>query len=189
MPGTSDVRKWFASAKFNWAALVQFAGTIGTAIGGFVYYPQFANSEVQQHTWKNLGMFVVIVICGLVFLLSREASHTQLILWRIATVALLLGGILIFFEYQGTLARNTCDNYVIGSELTAKGLDYTAKNAKLGCHDLIADFAGVTTDIWTLDSIQAARNRIAGLYLLCVTLFSCCMLCLIASIQISQSSA
>jgi len=81
---------------------------------------------------------------------------------------------------------SSCDNYVVGSELTAKERSYTAKNPTFGCSSLIADFVGVTTDIWTLDSIQSARSKIAGFYLGCVTLFACCMLCLIASLRIAQ---
>lgn len=185
----TEVQRWLASAKSNWTALGQFATTIGTVIGGFACYPQFANGEIQKHSWKNLGMFVVVAVCGLVFLMSRKASHAQLKLWMGASVVLLLGGVLIFFKYQEVLARNTCDNYIVGSELTMKGRDYTAKHPTLGCSDLIADFIGVTTDIWTLDSIQSARTRVAVFYLGCVTLFASCLLCLIASIQIAQSSA
>jgi uncharacterized membrane protein len=135
-----------------------------------------------------------VIALGLAFIAAQKWKVRQhLTRWAAVAALFLLAALASFFGYQHLLFYETCDynsgRVVIGTAYTPHGSRYHHDNPSLGCHELLNDFAGSATDIWTEDSINRNRMLLAGSYLLALPLCVMCMIAIVQAVQLSQPNA
>ncbi len=188
MVDRSENKKWLQQARKSWLVLAQGGLWIGAMVGGFLLPPPIGVLGGDEKIWLRFGQFVIAMVLGLVFFVARRWKlRRHALRWWGGAVVFLAIGVAAFFRYQQlTLAwtsRYLGQRMVVGSVYTPQGLSYTKKNPGISGDDLIFDFAGVTEDIWTRESIDRRRLLLAATYVSCLPLFT---LCLISVVQASQ---
>lgn len=194
MTTRSDSQRWLQQARKNWLVLSQGALWLAGILGSFILPPPVGVSDSDGKIWLRLGQFIVAVVLGLVFFAGRRWGRKRhaLAWWGLATVFLAIA-VAAFFRYQQlTLAWTTQyagDRIVIGSDYTPQGIAYTKQNPNLSTEDLVFDFAGRTSDIWTRESINHRRVTLAAIYVSCLPLFTICLIAVVQAIQCGGQSA
>jgi hypothetical protein len=174
-------------ARKGWLVLAQGALWLGGILGGFLLPPPVGILASEEKLWLRLGQFIVAVVLGLVFFASRRWHQARHALWwsGVALLSLALA-LAMFFRYQQlTLAWTATyagQKVVAGSVLTPAGQAELRENPGLSSDDLIMDFAGRTTDIWTPDSINHRRLVLAASYVSCLPLFTVCLIAVVQAI-------
>ena len=177
--------------KSSWAVLSQVAVWVVGIIGGFVLPPPIGLSHEDEKIWQRLGVFVVTVLVGLLFIAARrwnKAKHFRA--WAVAAGACLLLAVVAFLGYQALLSSRTCayesQRLVIGNVYTQQGRAYAEKNPGISCHDLLDDFAGKADDVWTTDSINSNRLTMAEVYITCLPLFAICLMSILQAVSLAR---
>jgi hypothetical protein len=96
-----------------------------------------------------------------------------------------------FFWYQRLLNSWTCKYYeqsrIVGSEPTnPHGVEYFRDNPGASCEDALKEHAGKAEDVWTKASIDSRQIILAGIYILCVPLFTICIIGVLQTIHIIE---
>jgi hypothetical protein len=174
-------------ARKGWLVLAQGALWVCGILGGFLLPPPVGILASEEKVWLRLGQFVVAVVLGLVFFASRRWNQARHALWWSGAALLVLAlALAMFFRYQQlTLAWTATyagQKVVAGSVLTPAGQAELRENPGLSSDDLIMDFAGRTTDIWTSDSINHRRLVLAASYVSCLPLFTVCLIAVVQAI-------
>lgn len=175
---------WFDQAQKNWTFLAQGAVWIMGIVGGFLLPPPIGADDPQSRTWVKFAQFVVAASFGLVLMLARRwnrREHAKA--WWLAAILFLAVSIVAFFAYEHLTNTLTC-NYrggqvIMGSEYTPSAQDEVTNNPQIPCAELMADFAGEIEDVWTKKSINFSRLELAATYILCMPLFTVCIMSLV----------
>lgn len=188
MAARSENKKWWREARKSWLGLAQGGLWIGGILGGFLLPPPVGVSAEDEKVWLRLGQFIIAVVLGLVFFAARRWSQPRhALVWGAGALVFLAMAVGVFFRYQQLMLAWTGlydeKKIVIGSVYTAQGLSYTQKNPKISCDELIFDFAGVTENIWTRESINRRRLILAATYVSCLPLFTICLIAVVQAIQ------
>jgi len=193
MPARSENQAWLQQTRKNWLVLTQGALWLAGILGGFLLPPPVGVSVGDEKIWLRLGQFIVAVVLGLVFFAARRWNKPgHALAWGGVALIFLAVAIAAFFRYQHLTLAWTADyvgeKVVIGSNYTPQGSSYTEKHPKISTEDLIFDFAGKTTDIWTRESINRRRLVLAATYVSCLPLFTVCLIAVVQAIQCGGSS-
>ncbi len=191
MTHTEPQRGWPKKLKGSWALLSQVAVWVVGIIGGFVLPPPIGLSREDEKIWQRLGVFVVTVLVGLLFIAARRWNKSRHFRgWAIAAGVWLLLAVVAFLGYQALLSSRTCaygsQRLVIGNVYTPQGRAYAQKNSGISCHDLLEDFAGKADDIWTTDSINSSRMTMAEIYITCLPLFAICLMSILQAVSLAR---
>lgn len=149
-------------------SLSQFATFVMTAFGGF--YTRIAPPQDSLRFWPGYASLVA----GIVFIIITNIKHDKarfVILW-ISVLLALAFPTLYYMKYQSLTAAYGGSQVICGTVYTAKGADYTSKHPEKTKEEIIKDFAGQTAEIWTEDSISAARLILGLSYSVAVAFLS-----------------
>ena len=179
-------------ARKGWLVLAQGALWLCGILGGFLLPPPVGILASEEKLWLRLGQFIIAVVLGLVLFASRRWHEARHALWWSGVAVLSLGlALAVFFRYQQLTLAWTA-NYagqkvVAGSVLTPAGQAYLQANPGISSDDLIMDFAGRTSDIWTADSINHRRLGLAAAYVSCLPLFTVCLIAVVQALACGVS--
>ena len=193
MARTGD-RVWLQQARKGWLVLAQGALWLAGILGGFLLPPPVGILASDEKTWLRLGQFIMAVVLGLLFFVSRRWRQPRHALWWSGTALLFLAAaVAMFFRYQQLTLAWTA-NYagqrtVIGSVLTPLGQADTLRNPGISCDELIMDFAGKTEDVWTRNSINHRRLILAATYISCLPLFTICLIAVVQAVACGAQGA
>lgn len=139
-------------------------GSVPLTIGGY-FYLRIAPPQDALKFWPGYASLVAI----LAFILVRNAKQRvrSVILWISIAVAMVLPAC-YYVEYQRLTADYGQSRMICGTVYTIKGADYVSRNPGKTREELIEDFAGKTAEIWTENSLTAARVTLGLLYLVAV---------------------
>ena len=187
MAARSSDKEWLGQARKGWLVLAQGALWVAGILGSFLLPPPVGISASEEKVWLRLGQFIIAVVLGLVFLASRRWHQPRHALWWSGGAVVFLAlALAAFFRYQQlTLAWTASyagQKVVVGSVLTPSGQADMQKNPGISLEDLVMDFAGETDAIWTPDSINHRRLVLAGVYVLCLPLFTICLIAVVQAI-------
>jgi len=189
----SETSKWFEQSKKNWGVLAQTAAWVLGIIGSFLLPPPVGITQQSEKLWLRLAQFVIICVVGLMFIAARRWNRKEHIRrWWISAALILVLAILSFFGYQKLLNKWTCKHYqqakIVGSEssLTPHGIEYFRDNPGASCEDALKEHAGKAEDVWTKASIDSRQITLAGIYILCVPLFTICIIAVLQTIHIIE---
>ena len=190
MKSRSETSRWLQSARKSWLTLTQGALWVGGTLGTFLLAPPAGVSAADEKIWLHVGQFIMAVVLGLVILAARRWHQPQHSLrWGAVALFSLAIAVTAFFGYQ-QLTQVWTATYdqgrtVVGAEFTQQGRAYAEANPKISTDELVFDFSGNTEEIWTRESIHRRRLMLAATYVICLPLFT---ICLIAVVQATQSS-
>ena len=189
----SETSKWFEQSKKSWGLLAQTAAWILGIIGGFLLPPPIGITQQSEKLWLRLAQFIIICVVGLMFIATRRWNKkTHILMWWLSAALVLMLAIVSFFGYQKLLNSWTCKFYqearIVGpqSELTPHGIEYFHDNSGASCEDALREHAGKAEDVWTKASIDSRQITLAGIYILCVPLFTICIISLLQTIHIIE---
>jgi hypothetical protein len=190
MKSRSENSRWLQSARKSWLTLTHGALWVGGILGNFLLPPPVGVSAADEKIWLRLGQFIVAVVLGLVILAARRWNQPRHSLrWGAVALLALVIAVIAFFRYQqltlAWTANYAGDKVVVGAEFTKQGRVYAEENPKISTDELVFDFKGKTGDVWTQQSIDRRRLILAATYVICLPLFT---ICLIAVVQATQSS-
>lgn len=183
MPNNNSRANWIEQAQKHWGAVAQGGTWVLGIVGGFLLPPPLGTDD--NHVWLKLAEFVAAVSVGLLFLPSRrwgKKKHAKW-WWLVAALSLVIS-IVSFFGYQRLTYSSTCvtvdgARVVIGKDYTPHGTEYIHDNPGISCTDLIDQHVGVVEDVWTKQSIDSARLKLAATYIACLPLFTLCIMSLV----------
>lgn len=186
MAENNSTAKWFEQVKKIWGPLAQAGTWVAGIIGGFLLPPPIGAED--NKLWLRFAQFVITIVVGLLVLPGRKwnrKKHAKW--WWMVTAICLVAAVASFFAYQRLTYSSTCqtldgDVVVIGHEYTPHGADYVRENPGISCTDLIDQHIGKTEDVWTKQSIDSARLKLAVTYIACIPLFTICIMALIQAI-------
>jgi hypothetical protein len=172
----------------NWNVLVQVATWLSSLIAGFLLPPPVGSVQGDGGALFKFAQFVVTVFVGLMaipILKWRQRADTWV--WWTVALATLLGGIAAFFSYS-SLTDSWTEWYanrqvVIGSELNEDAQEYAQEyrkenpeHKKPSPAQLLLDFPGGPENVWTKSSIDRRRHALGAIYVLCMPLFTLCVI-------------
>lgn len=188
MAAAISIGQWLKRSERSWGTLAQGAVWIMGVVGSFLLPPPLGVESAEDKTWLHFGQFVAAVCIGLIFFgvfRWNRTCHARW-WWLTALLALLLAGA-AFFRYQQLTylwtARYVDQKVVVGSEYTQAGRAYLEKNPGLSRDDLLFDFTGRAEDVWTRESIDRRRLKLAALYVASLPLFTLCVIAVVQSLQ------
>lgn len=139
-------------------------------------------------TFAALASSAVVALAAIPLVRTRGASQ-RLVWTSVAVLALAIGIGAFALNSAATgacTARYDGRRVVIGTERTPLGQRYAAENPGLSSDELLFDSAGVADRMWTSDSIERCRTRLATTYVIWVP---CLVVCLLAVLQSWPTSA
>ena len=150
--------------------------------------PPVGASPGDEKIWLRLAQFVITVVIGLIFIAAqkwRQKHHAKW--WWTFSLGCLVFAVSAFFCYQRFMDAWTV-NYagqrvVIGSVFTAHGKKYAEQNPSLSRYWLLMDAAGAPEDLWTRESINRRRLVLGATYILCLPLFTICLIAIVQAIR------
>src|SRR6185503_2772757 len=83
--------------------------------------------------------------------------RVQKLIIGISIALAVIGPIFYVWRYQDLTAKYASSRVICGTELTQRASEYKSQNPGISNGQLIFDFGGVTTDVWTESSINRAR--------------------------------
>jgi amino acid transporter len=188
----SEVSNWFQQSKKKWGVLAQTAVWVLGIIGSFLLPPPVGITQQSEKLWLRLAQFIIICVVGLMFIAARRWNRNKHILkWWVSSALILAVAIFSFFWYQRLLNSWTCKYYeqsrIVGSEPTnPHGVEYFRDNPGASCEDALKEHAGKAEDVWTKASIDSRQIILAGIYILCVPLFTICIIAVLQTIHIIE---
>jgi hypothetical protein len=188
MRSRGENQRWLEQTKKNWSVLTQAAVWVLSVIGGFLLPPPVGTSQGDAKVWLRLAQFVITIVIGLIFIAAqkwRQKRHAKW--WWAFSLGFLVLAVSAFFGYQQFMYAWTC-NYagqrvVAGSVYTSHGKKYTDLNPSLSRDELLMEHAGLPEDLWTRESINRRRLALAATYILCLPLFTICLIAIVQSIR------
>ena len=188
MTSRAENQPWLAQSRKNWSVLTQAAVWVLGVIGGFLLPPPVGASPGDEKIWLRLAQFVITIVIGLIFIAAqkwRQKRHAKW--WWAFSLGFLVLAVSAFFGYQQLMYART-GNYagqrvVVGSAYTAHGKKYAEQNPSLSRDELLMQHAGVAEDFWTRESISRRRLVLAATYILCLPLFTICLIAIVQAIR------
>jgi hypothetical protein len=193
MPAIASNPQWLKRVGKSWLVLAQGALWLGGILGTFLLAPPVGGLSTEAKIWLRLGQFIMAVLLGLVFLAARRWQQQRHAFWWAGLSLLcLLAAVGAFFRYQQlTLAwtgNYTGQRIVVGSELTSHGRSYMQANPDVSRDQLLMDVAGQTETIWTADSINSRRLVLAATYIICLPLFTLCLIAVVQAVHCGSAT-
>ena len=169
-------------------AMTQGALWLGGILGGFLLPPPVGVAASEDKMWLRLGQFIIVIILGLIFFAAQRWTQPRhAFKWCMAALAFLVLAVAAFFRYQQlTIAwteNYNGDKVVTGSVYTEPAQNLLKENPRMSRNDLLVNFAGETENIWTRESINNRRLILAATYIICLPLFTICLLTVLQAIQ------
>jgi len=166
-----------ATLKKNWGTLTQIAIWVMAIIGSFLLPPPLEFSGAGEKGWQHFGQFATTVVVGLLLVAGRRLKLKRYWLsWSIFAGVSLILGVSAFFTYQHLLYVRTCPYFsetkIIGTQYTNQARHYLQSRPDMSCQQLLLDFTGRETDIWTARSIDSSRTILSMVYVSCLPLFT-----------------
>lgn len=186
MTNKFELKRWLEGTRANWGLIAQCAIWVLSVVGTFVLSPPDTSTD-DNKIYLALAKFVVAVLIGLTVILASRWYHRKHSLsWALAALIFLVLAVYSFDTYQRWVNSWTCeyDNHkrITGSVFTQQGQNYVVMNPGINCKNLLLDFVGNNEDIWTKASIDERRLSLTRIYLLCIVLFTLCLLFIIQAV-------
>jgi hypothetical protein len=188
MTSRAENQRWLEQSRKNWSVLTQAAVWVLGAIGGFLLPPPVGASPGDEKIWLRLAQFVITIVIGLVFIAAqkwRQKRHANW--WWAFSLGFLVLAVSAFFCYQQFTYTWTCDyagqRVIVGSVYTPHGKKYAEQNPSLSRDLLLMHHAGAPEDLWTRESINRRRLVLAAAYILCLPLFTICLIAIVQAIR------
>ena len=122
-----------------------------TFFGGF--YSGIAPPDNSLKFWPSHGSLLALL--GFIIYM-HVGSRLQKSIIGIAIALALIGPIFYVWRYQDLTVTYASSRVICGTELTPRASEYKSQMG-ISNAQLLFDFAGVTTDVWTESSITRAR--------------------------------
>jgi hypothetical protein len=165
-----------------WRELVAAAAVVFAAGAQFVQLPP------EDGAAKALAMFCLAALVSIAYAAMRKTDHPRYLwTWAAVTVMALVGVIAVHNYYSSLFAALTVpyagERRVIGTIFTPTGKAYAEKFPHKTRADLLFDASGSAVQVWTESSIQASKDRLRYVYLLCAPLIGATV---VASTQVAS---
>jgi len=181
---------WIQGLKKSWIGLSQAAVWILSIIGGFLLPPPVGISETADKVWLRLAQFTITVVLGITFIAARRWNKRKHATgWWVGSAILLVISLTTFVAYQALSYQWTCKYYnevkiIGGNEYTPHGADYITENPGASCETILKENAGKVYDVWAKDSIDRRRIALGAIYIICIPLFTICIIAVAQAIYI-----
>jgi hypothetical protein len=159
----------------------------------FLLPPPGASSQ-DNHVWLRFAQLVITVVIGFILLASlRWSQKEHAAWWAGVSLLFLLLSAGVFFVYQTCAARWSAtyngQSVLIGDTLTSFGREYRQEKPELSNEQLVMDVSGQIEKIWTKESLESRRSRLAALYVVAMPLFTICILSIVQALQCAAGKA
>jgi len=160
----------------GWNALVALAAFLVAAATEFVELPP---GDGQA---RALAIFCVAALVAIGYVgLRRWNAQKHLLAWCLATLIGLASVLAVHYYYSTQFSRYVASyegsKYVIGDVLTDLGRSYRDKNPQKSDEEILFDSGGKVTQIWTAESVAAARTRLRYWFVACSPLVGFTIVC------------
>ena len=188
-----NISQWLSKTGRLWTVLAQGVVWIVAIISGFLLPPPIGTSEKDERVLPALAAFIIAVLIGLMFIAGQRWNKKKhSVWWGCTSATLLVLAIASLLTYQSLSSSRTCKYnnrlVVIGTEYTEQALRYMGNQSDHSCEYLLDSAAGKTDDIWTKESIDRTRIHLAISYICCIPLFALCIIALVQSIFIHETT-
>lgn len=175
-----NLSTYLDSLKKRWTLLSQATAFIVVVIAGFVTPPEVYDPASGFKTAKALAVFIVVILAGLSFYLSRRWSRKRdAFKWLISTSLFLSLCVAGYLFSERLKDERTCqypgEVKVIGTAYTQHGRDYVSQNPGISCEALLMDHGGKAELVWDPNSISNSRIILLAAYLVSFMLAAVCI--------------
>jgi hypothetical protein len=172
------LNEWLSHYKRDWKSLVAF-GSFVAGVNWFLRTPPGVGNGSTEI--RAIGILVVTltipVHIGIAYRFNKKRHLTA---WLIMLLLLLFLSIFSVVTYERAFPRYTCEYrghlLVIGDVLTKRADTIGKTLEKSECDDLLYEFAGKVSDVWTPASINHCRTVLVVEYLVAHILFAASVL-------------
>lgn len=123
-----------------------------TFFGGF--YSGIAPPDGSLKLWPSFAS--ILAVLGF-FAYMNVGPRVRTLIIGIAIALALIAPIFYVWRYQSLTVKYAGSRVICGTELTKRGSEYKSQHPGISNEQLIFDFIGETTDVWTESSINRAR--------------------------------
>ena len=152
----------------RWRGWIVAAGIVAAALLAAMMPEPEALPDSHRPIYAVLTSAALSAACLLPLVAGRARAQRAIALTGAATL-LVLG---IAANYYSHAVQRQCTvryngrSVIVGTELTPLGAEWKRRQPDQSAADMLMDSTGQTATVWTLDSIDRCRGRIAGSYFL-----------------------